>query len=266
MNKKIEGILKFEIDNEKVKKIGLYLLSFLIPMFIVMFAVSYLGIYPFGEDTYLPVDTYLQYTGFFDYFRDTFLGDSSIFYSLSKSIGGEMYGLFAYYLASPFNLVFLFFSKANTPFAFWVIFMLKTAAAGSTMFYYLNRKNGVKLSNLAFSCMYALSSYVINYGFNIMWLDGVILLPFIIAGVEDLLDYKKPLLYTITLSLAMITNYYIGFMICIFSVMYFVYKIICENVKSKKDILDKARKIHSVFCSFGIYCIICASASIYRTI
>ena len=45
--------------------------------------------------------------------------------------------------------------------------------------YYLNRKKKADFRNLIFSVSYALCSYVITYGFNIMWLDSVILLPLV---------------------------------------------------------------------------------------
>lgn len=106
-----------------------------------------------------------------------------------------MYGLFAYYLASPYNFILLFFKKEYMPVAFNLIFMLKTASSGLTMFYYLNRKKNVKWTNLIFSTCYALSTYIMIYGFNVMWLDGVILLPILISGIDDLVKYKKAKLY-----------------------------------------------------------------------
>lgn len=106
-----------------------------------------------------------------------------------------MYGLFAYYLASPYNLILIFFSKENMPVAFNLILMLKIASSSLTMFYYLNRKKEAKWTNLIFSTCYALSTYIMIYGFNVMWLDAVILLPVMIAGLDDLIKYKKAKLY-----------------------------------------------------------------------
>lgn len=180
MNKeKMEEILKKDIDNRSLKKILLYFLAFFIPALVLCMAFIYLKIYPFGENTYLPVDSYDQYVSFLKYFRNIFLGDEGIFYSLGKSLGGETYGLIAYYLLSPFNLISLFFKDNNMPIGFVTILILKTASAGLTFMYYLNRKKKADFRNLIFSISYALCSYVITYGFNIMWLDSVILLPLV---------------------------------------------------------------------------------------
>ena len=89
--KKTKETLSIEIDNEKVKKVVLYLLAFLFPLVLLVGIFIYLKVYPFGENTYLPVDAFGQYVNFLQYFRNVFLEDGSIIYSLSKSIGGEMY-------------------------------------------------------------------------------------------------------------------------------------------------------------------------------
>lgn len=240
--KNINEILKIDIDNKKVKKVTLYALSFFIPFIALLIVIMTLKVYPFGENTYLPVDAFSQYTPYMDYLKDVFSGNNSIFYSLGKSLGGEMYGLFTYYLISPFNLLVILFSKEQMATAFYLILMLKTATAGTTFYVFLNRKEEPKISNLIFSSMYALSVVAITYGFNIMWLDSFILLPILCIGIENIVKYKNPILYTMILALILITNYYMGFMICIFACMYFVYQLIINNLKPVKETLRKIGK------------------------
>lgn len=237
--KKTKETLSIEIDNEKVKKVVLYLLAFLFPLVLLVGIFIYLKVYPFGENTYLPVDAFGQYVNFLQYFRNVFLEDGSIIYSLSKSIGGEMYGLFAYYLISPFNFITLFFQKGNMTFVFDIILILKVATSSLTFTYYLNRRKKADFTNLIFAIMYSFSAYVVTYGFNIMWLDAVILLPLVVAGIDDIVHSKKNILYIISLSLTLITNYYVGFMVCIFSLMYFIYKILIGDLENKKEALTK---------------------------
>lgn len=206
----------------------------------------YLKISPFGQNIYLPIDSFGQYVPFLEYFGNVLEGKASIFYSLGKSLGGEMYGLFAYYLTSPFNIIMLFLKRGI--FAFNLILVLKTASLGITFCYFLNRRKKAKFSNLIFSTLYALSVVSITYGFNIMWLDSMILLPLVMSGIEDIIKLKKVALYTISLSLTLITNYYMGFIVCIFAVIYFLYKMILEKFESKKEIL----KTISRFIVFSI--------------
>ncbi len=185
------------------------------------------------------MDASSQYTPYLNYFKDIFSGEGSIFYSLSKSFGGEMYGLFAYYLISPFNLISLFFKKEFVPVAFYLIMALKNSFAGLSFYWFLNRRQKPKVTSLIFSCMYALSSSAITYGFNIMWLDSLILLPIICGGIDDIVNSNKNLMYVIALTLTLITNYYMGFIICIFSAMYFVYKLVLKTIDTKKERLRK---------------------------
>ena len=186
----------------------------------------YLKVYPFGDGTYIPVDAFPQYSSYLSYFKEIFFEGNSIFYSLGKSIGGEMYGLFAYYLASPFNLITLFFSKDKISLAFDIILIIKTSTTSLSFFYFLNKKSRIKISNLIFALAYSLSAYSITYGFNIMWLDALILIPLVITGIDRMISEDKIMLYIISLSITLITNYYMGFMVCVFALMYFVYKLI----------------------------------------
>jgi len=246
--KKVSGMLKIDIDNKKVKKITLYALAFFIPFFVLLGIIITLKVYPFGENTYMPVDAFNQYTPYLQYFKEAILGTNSMFYSLGKSIGGEMYGLFTYYLMSPFNLIALLFRKEEMGIAFFIIMLIKISASGGTFYYFLNRKKEPKVSNLIFSSMYALSAAAITYGLNIMWLDSLILLPILCVGIENLISGKRPILYTIVLALILITNYYMGFICCIFAGIYFLYKLILSNLKPSKNTL----KIIGKFAIFSI--------------
>ena len=50
------------------------------------------------------------------------------------------------------------------------------------------------------------------------------LLPLIILGLNKCIKENKYILYIVTLALAIISNYYIGYMICIFlSSIFFIY-------------------------------------------
>lgn len=146
------------------------------------------------------------------------------------------------------------FIEDNIAIAFDVILVIKIASAGFTMFYFLNRNQEPKWTNLIFSTCYALSTYIMIYGFNIMWLDSVILLPIVIAGLDDLIRCKKPILYTIILSIILITNYYMGFMVCMFSFIYFIYKLIIEDPKSSKEFF----KIIKMFIIFSVISVLIA--------
>ncbi len=75
---------------------------------------------------------------------------------------------------------------------------------------------------------------------NPMWLDGLILLPLIMLGVEYLIDDGRKLNYIIPLALMFIANFYIGFMIAIFTFLYFMFYLLFGSDKTLKiSIYDK---------------------------
>nr|WP_252898699.1 YfhO family protein [Secundilactobacillus odoratitofui] len=45
---------------------------------------------------------------------------SGLFYTFQKALGGEMFGVWTYYLLSPFNLILLVFSDHNLPTAIFL--------------------------------------------------------------------------------------------------------------------------------------------------
>ena len=70
--------------------------------------------------------------------------------------------------------------------------------------------------------MYALCAYSVVNLMNVMWLDGVVFLPLIVLGLRELIDRKRFLMYTLSLAVTILANYYIGYMMCIFSFIYFI--------------------------------------------
>ena len=56
------------------------------------------------------------------------------------------------------------------------------------------------------------------------------LLPLIILSIENIIDKDKYLMYIFSLSLMLIANYFIGYMICLFSVLYFIAYFILKTI------------------------------------
>ena len=215
----------------KNKKI-IYLLSFIIPV-ILLIAVLFIKGIGFNAEKILVSDMHSQYVTLFLYLKRVLNGTESLFYSFNNGLGGSMYATFAYYLASPLNLLLIFFSENNIPEFIMLILFIKIGLCGLTMNIYINRHFKLKFDSLIFSCCYALMAYVINYYFNIMWLDGVYLLPLVMLGIDKLLKENKFLLYIISLFLAIFSNFYIGYMICIFSCIYFIQELLLNYKKTE---------------------------------
>ena len=204
--------------------------AFFLPVLILVLAFAVMGIYPFGQQQMAVIDMYHQFVPFLGELQYKLQSGGSLFYSWNSGGGCNFWCLLSYYGASPLNLLLILFPQKLIMEGVTVIFLIKTGLTGSFMYIYLknarcaadgivDRKSG--WHTVAFSCMYALCSYVIGYHWCIMWMDAVMLLPLCILGLTRLIMDGKMTLYTVTLALIMFTNYYIAGMVCIFILIYY---------------------------------------------
>ena len=227
-----------------------YLASFIAPIAIMFVAWAIDGFFPFGTKSLMAVDFNAQYIGLYAYFKHLFLnGDwSSFFYSFSKSIGGGMLGIWGFNLLSPFNFLFLLFPEENFQWVVPIVIALRYGAMGLTMAHFLvKRYDGLK--NKAYlvpivATIYALNGFNVSYQMNPIFYDGMIMLPLVLIGVEQVLDNKSPRGYIGMLALSLFVQFYMGYMTCIFVVIYALFYIIrSENLRNKKVILTRLGKL-----------------------
>ncbi len=216
----------------------IYALAFFIPIIILLAIFMLRRVYPFGNNTLLISDCDGQYVDYLSYFKTLFTSNNNFFYTFSKNLGGDIVGLSAYYLLSPINIILFFFENKYLPIAIMIIILIKIGLCGLSFNYFINHVNKSNVNSIIFSTSYALMAYNATYFWDIMWIDGVILLPIIIYGIEKIFNKENCLTYVTSLALALITNYYIGFMLCIFSFIYFIYRsfIYTNQYKSLKPL------------------------------
>ncbi len=213
-----KGLHRFFVKNYQ------FPISFGIPFFILLLSYFIFGVYPFGDESVLSLDLNGQYVYYYDYMYDVLAGDESIFYSWSRNLSGEFMGIIGYYLGSPFNFLVWAFPRSMITEGLLTMMVTKVGAIGLCMSVYLSRGKGFRpLTCIIFSASYALCSYTMVQTMNPMWLDGVMILPIVVYGIEKLMDEGKFVMLTISLVYAFVTCFYIGFMIAIFSAIYFLY-------------------------------------------
>lgn len=239
----------------KKKNILFYLLAFLIPILIINIVFIILKVSIFSEKSFMVSDMQAQYYPLFSYYKNVFNGTESLFYTFNSGLGNSMLSTFAYYLASPLNLIILLFD--NIHLGIIILMILKIGLSGLTMYIFLDKKiNDKKIYTLIFSTCYSLMAYNIGYCFNIMWLDAVILAPLVLLGIDKLIK-GKPILFVITLFITILSNYYIGYMVCIFSTIYIIYSLFMEyEFKKDKKIMIKT---FLKFVLLGILSVLIAS-------
>lgn len=183
----------------------------------------FLGVYPVGSKSVLMVDLHHQYAPLMSELRQMLLEGGDLSYNFHIGMGSSFLPAFAYYLASPLNLLLVLFPEAHLTEAILLITLIKftLAAAFFTAMMQGLTKNRTA-ATVVVGVMYALSGYMLAYSWNIMWLDVVALLPLVVLALERLLKTGKITAYAVTLGLSLFVNYYIGFMVCVFLVFYWL--------------------------------------------
>lgn len=222
-----------------------FLLSFFIPVLIMIGIFIQRQIYPFGDSSFLRTDMYHQYAPFMNEFMEKLKTGGSLSYSWNIGMGSNFVALYAYYLASPFNWLLIVVPQSLLIEFMSYLIVLKIGLSGLSFCWYLSRHFKTRDLGISFfAIFYALSAYMAAYSWNIMWLDCLILAPLVMLGLERLVKEDKCLLYCLTLGLSILSNYYISIMMCIFMVLYFIALLIME---------PNHRGIFKKCLNFGIY-------------
>ena len=216
------------------------LLAFVLPILIMIGIFAGKGLYPFGENCFLRTDLYHQYVAFFENLGERMRAGKSLTYAFDIGLGTNYTALFAYYLCSP-----LHFLTVLIPASFvieWITFLivLKIGLCGLSMAWMLSKKYNTRHYGIAFcGICYALSGYMAAYSWNIMWLDVLWLAPLVILALDKLIDENRPFPYVILLGAAILCNYYISIMLCIFLVLYFITRMASRGRMTVPQVLLK---------------------------
>lgn len=207
-------------------KIGKYCLISGIAAAIIMYIVyiAHENTLAFGNMTVLRMDLYHQYGPLYAELYDRIVNHYSLAYSWTSGLGGSFMGNLFNYCCSPFALIMLLCRHENMPEAIALMIMLKAVLSAVSFTYYINKSTGkTKVVSIGFGLLYAFSGYFVAYSWNIMWLDAMAVFPLVILGIERIIQHRKPTVYIAAMTYTMLTNYYMAFMVCILSVIYFLY-------------------------------------------
>lgn len=198
--------------------------SFFIAAAIMLFVYIVYKFIPFGEMSILRMDLYHQYGPLFAELYERVTNLDSLLYSWTSGLGSSFTGNYLNYLASPIgDLIMLIAGHDNMPEAIAVMVLIKAAMSAATFTYFINNYFGRRdMSSCAFSVLYAFCGFFVAYYWNIMWLNGMVLFPLVVLGIVKIIEGKTPWLYLASLTMSMLSSYYMAYMICLLSVIWFL--------------------------------------------
>lgn len=231
------------------------ILSFCIPLLVLLFGAFIASCTPFGSKGWLHNDGFLLTYAMLIQRRHELLS-GNILYSWTMGSGTNIYN------TMPNTILSIWLLLVPEKYLFQVLSflsMIKIALCSLSMYFYLTRSKKRKALPkkdsflLFFTCAYALSAYVINMSSYFHWLTVFALFPLILLALEKLMLKKNALLYILLLALSIISDYNTSLFICIFLVFWFF----TFHFTSIKDFISKGllfafSSILSVGMSFWI--------------
>ncbi len=228
---------------EKTEKGSLPLvLSFLLPFLTFFICLAIQGLYPFGDNQIINYDGWHQYYPFVLKLWDHLHEGTGLLYDWTMGMGTNFLSMLSYYGSSPLNLLIYFAPERDFRLLFQFFVILRIGLAGLFMGLFLKKTVKKAGYSIAFFSMgYALSGYMMGYFWNNMWLDTVALYPLLCLATVKLFREGKCGLYIFTLALSLFSNYYIGYMCCVFTVLVFFVLCVVDRVRFS-DFLRKGMR------------------------
>lgn len=198
-------------------------LAFLIPFALMVTAYGLMEVSPFGDKQILVTDNWHQYYPFLADMQHKLQNGESLFWTWSVGGGVNYFSLMSYYLASPVNFLSILIPPEWLREFLMFSVCLKIGLAGSFTALFLRsvyKRNDISI--IMFGMSFSFCAFFIGYYWNTIWLDTVCIFPLCALGLVKLLTENKFRLFTISLALCLLTNYYIGFFVCIFVLLIFI--------------------------------------------
>lgn len=171
---------------------------------------------PWGDKQMLVIDLWHQYYPFLVELHEKLQSGGSLLHSWVIGMGSNFILVMSYYLLSPLNFLSVIVPEAWLVEYLALITVIKIACMGgftAIALRIITKRNDLSL--VVFSMMFSFCAFNMGYYWCVIWLDSAALLPLCVAGTVALLRDGKFRLFTISLALAVVCNYFIGLFICV---------------------------------------------------
>ena len=219
---------------------------------VMLLLMKFYGLAPLGNGSFAASDCKIQYLDFFNYYKDVLTGKNRIGYSLTKGLGGNGVGLFSYYLASPLNLIMYFFDGTQANIVIDILIFIKTGLTAGACAYFLQARLYDRLSpffTILLSTGYGLMNYSFANASNVMWLDGMFLLPLMMLGTHLVVRRRSLAPLAVPTALSIFSNWYTGGINCLFCIVWLAFEFFAAELDPESgptvpqsDVIGAGRK------------------------
>lgn len=186
----------------------------------VFFAAA--NLYPFGKLCFSWCDMDQQVLPFLADLKNILSGDANIFLNMQNGGGMNFWGVFLFFLSSPFSFLVAFVDKMDLNLFMNVLVALKMAVCALTasVFFRYKTPRLKPYFNIVLSVMYAFSGFALLFYQNVMWLDIMYLFPLLVLALERLVHGNRPFFYIGVLTLCVAVNFYMSYMVVLCVLLY----------------------------------------------
>lgn len=190
----------------------------------------------FSDYSFLIHDLSAQYVHFIKLFLRSLFGEGSMDYTFEVGMGTPSIPLYAFYCLSPFNYIYLLIRDASAASA--VIVIAKFALAAYTFWRFEERiLKCDSAASAVFAVCYALSGYSIAFYYNILYTDGIYMLPVIVLLVVRYVKTGSWHKLVLAYAYQFVVMFYSGYIIGIFSFLILLLTMVWEYGRDWKKYL-----------------------------
>lgn len=220
-----------------------YIINIVLVISIFLISLYLCKIYPFGNIVLGKSDAIVEFKPILYNFVKSIKEGIFDIYSFNNGLGNPVLFDFLYHLTSPLNAIAFLFDNPNSMYLSTII--LKISIAAITTTFYCKKKIKNNLISAIVAISYVFSSWFIAYYYYLPWLDVFLVFPLFQYGLEKLLNDKKYNIYIFSLSFTLISNFYLAFSVCIYTIIYFIF----FNIYKKNKIKEVINYFNTIFLS-----------------
>ena len=199
--------------------------------FTVIFLAA--GRFPGQKHLFLDGDFYYEFLHMIKMFlRHLFQGEDLAF-SFEVSLGSSTAEVYTGDCMSPFNLLFLLFEDLDT--GAYAVTVSKLMAGAAAFAFLLRREvRSDKILTIVFSAAYALGGFSLNFYSDVIFLDGLYVLPILVWAIWRFVRNGRWGVMVFLYAYIFIVQAYIGYIVGIFTAFLFLLFCIEEYGKDKR--------------------------------
>lgn len=171
--------------------------------------------FPFGEHTLAWGDMSQQVIPLLMEWKDILAGKADMFLNLQNAGGMSFWGVFFFFLSSPFSFLVVLVEKAQIYLLVNVLVLIKLSLASAVGGWFFQKEAPALPvpAHLALGLSYGLCGYGLLYYQNLVWLDMLCLFPLLMGGFLRIMEGGGSACFTVVLTMAVIVNYYLSYMV-----------------------------------------------------